>query len=299
MDILLTGGTGTLGRPLCAALQGAGHRLTVLSRRPATDVRHRCGPAVEVWPTLDAWSVDRHFDAVINLAGEAIADARWTSARQALLRSSRIDLTSALVTRMGAARTPPQVLLSGSAIGWYGDRQDLALDETSTGGHDFAARLCADWEDAAGGAAAFGVRVCQLRTGLVLSRQGGMLSRMYWPFRLGLGARIGDGRQWMSWIHVDDWVALALHLLNDGHAEGAYNLTAPFPVTHSEFTQRLAHSLRRPVWLSVPASILRLGLGEAAGLLLGGQRVMPGRLEAQGYRFLFPQLEPALRSLMR
>ena len=299
MDILLTGGTGTIGRPLCAALHGAGHRLTVLSRRPAAEVQRRCGASVEVWSSLDAWSAERVFEAVINLAGEPIADARWTSGRQRLLRSSRIGLTETLVSRMAAAQTAPKVLLSGSAVGWYGDRGDTTLDEHAQGGNDFAARLCADWEASAQKACEFGVRVCLLRTGLVLSRQGGMLARMYWPFRLGFGTRLGDGRQWMSWIHLDDWIACALRLLSDGEAQGAFNLTAPVPVTNAEFTRALAQSLRRPAYLSMPAAALRLGLGDAASLMLGGQRVLPQRLESSGYRFQFPRLEGALRSLMR
>lgn len=299
MDILLTGGTGTIGRPLCAALRGAGHRLTVVSRRPAAEVQRICGNSVEVWSSLEAWSSDRTFAAVINLAGEPIADARWTGARQRLLRSSRIDLTEELVARMAAAPTVPQVLLSGSAIGWYGSRGATALDENATGGNDFAARLCADWEAAAMKASTLGVRVCLLRTGLVLGRHGGMLAKLYWPFRLGLGMRLGDGQQWMSWIHLDDWIACTLRLLADTSVEGAFNLTAPFPVTNAEFTHRLAQSLHRSARWFVPAAALRLGLGDAASLLLGGQRVLPHRLEALGYRFQFPQLEGALRSLMR
>lgn len=299
MNILLTGGTGTLGVPLCAALHGAGHRLTVLSRRPAAEVQRICGASVEVWPSLEAWSADRSFEAVVNLAGEPIADARWTHSRQQLLRSSRIGLTDTLVARIAASHCPPKVLLSGSAVGWYGDRGNATLDERAQGGNDFAARLCADWEASAQRASESGVRVCLLRTGLVLSRHGGMLARMYWPFRLGLGMRLGDGSQWMSWVHLDDWMACALRLLSDSEAQGAFNLTAPAPVANGEFTQRLAQSLRRSAHLAMPAVALRLGLGEAAGLLLGGQRVLPQRLESAGYRFQFPQLEGALRSLMR
>lgn len=299
MDILLTGGTGTIGRPLCAALRGAGHRLTVLSRRPEAEVRQLCGASVEAWRSLDAWSPDRAFEAVVNLAGEPIVDARWTRRRQRLLRSSRIGLTEALVGRMAASRSTPKVLLSGSAVGWYGDCGDVALDEDSRGGNDFAARLCADWESAALKACDLGVRVCLLRTGLVLSRQGGMLARMYWPFRLGLGTRLGDGSQWMSWIHLDDWIACTARLLCDAEARGPFNLTAPEPVTNAEFTRRLAQSLQRSARLSLPAAALRLGLGEAAVLLLGGQRVLPQRLLVSGYRFQFPQLDAALRSLMR
>lgn len=301
MHLLITGATGTLGRPLCAELLRRGVRLTVLSRQSPERVRARCGAAVEVWADLSAWTPDRAVDAVINLAGEPIADRRWSAARKAALRASRIALTEQLLQRMAAARSKPAVLLSGSAVGYYGDGGDRVFgdtDERAPPADDFAARLCADWEAAALQAEALGVRVVLLRTGLVLSREGGLLARMKLPFSLGLGARLGDGRQWMSWIHADDWQALALRLLDDAQARGAYNLTAPEPVTNAGFTAALAAALHRPAVFAAPAWGLKLALGEMAPLLLGGQRVRPERALAAGFTFRHPTLDGALRDLL-
>jgi hypothetical protein len=298
MQILLTGATGTLGRPLCAELQASGHRLTVLSRQHPERVRALCGEGIEVWSDLAAWSPQRHFDAVINLAGEPIADARWTAARKARLRDSRIALTQQLVQRIAAAHTKPAVLLSGSAVGLYGEGGDALFTETAPPASDFAAQLCADWEAAARPVQALGVRLCWLRTGLVLARDGGLLARMRLPFSLGLGARLGDGRQWMSWIHEADWRALLLQLLADPRASGAFNFTAPQPVTNAGFTAQLAKALHRPALLAAPAWALKLAAGEMAPLLLGGQRVLPARAQALGFNFRHPELAGALRDLL-
>jgi uncharacterized protein (TIGR01777 family) len=298
MHLLITGATGTLGRPLCAELLRRGARLTVLSRQSPERVRARCGAAVDVWADLAAWTPEVAIDAVINLAGEPIADRRWTDARKAALRASRIALTEQLLQRLTAARHRPAVLLSGSAVGLYGDGGDRVFDEGAPRADDFAARLCADWEAAARQAEALGVRVVLLRTGLVLSREGGLLARMKLPFSLGLGARLGDGRQWMSWIHADDWQALVLRLLDDAQARGAYNLTAPEPVTNAGFTAGLAAALHRPAVFAAPAWGLKLALGEMAPLLLGGQRVRPERALAAGFTFRHPTLDGALRDLL-
>lgn len=298
MHLLITGATGTLGRPLCAELLRRGARLTVLSRQSPERVRALCGTAVQVWKDLAAWTPEVAIDAVINLAGEPIADRRWSDARKAALRASRIALTEQLLQRIGAARRKPAVLLSGSAVGYYGDGGDRIFDESAPPADDFAARLCADWEAAALQAEALGLRVVRLRTGLVLSREGGLLARMKLPFSLGLGARLGDGRQWMSWIHADDWQALALRLLDDTQARGAYNLTAPEPVTNAGFTAGLAAALHRPAVFAAPAWGLQLALGEMAPLLLGGQRVRPERALAAGFTFRHPTLDGALRDLL-
>ncbi len=213
------------------------------------------------WPGLTEWQPDRTFDAVINLAGEPIIDARWTSRRKQVLWDSRVSLTGDLVRHIAAARHKPGVLLSGSAVGYYGNRGDAVLDESAAAGEDFAARLCKAWEEAAQGAEKLGTRVCLLRTGLVLSRRGGLLGRMLLPFKLGMGARLGDGKQWMSWIHIDDYVAMLLNLLRDAHARGPYNMTAPQPVTNAEFTSALAAALHRPALFVMPAMILEIGHG--------------------------------------
>jgi uncharacterized protein len=297
VHILITGGTGLIGRHLCKALLAEGHELTVLSRSPDS-VPARCGATVHAMASLDEWHPDRTFDAVTNLAGEPIIDARWTARRKQVLWDSRVALTEELVQRISAARHKPGVLLSGSAVGYYGNRGDSVLVESAPAGEDFAARLCKAWEDAALSAQLMGVRVCLLRTGLVLSRHGGLLGRMLLPFKLGMGARLGDGKQWMSWIHIDDYVAMLLNLLRDAHARGPYNMTAPQPVTNAEFTSALAAVLHRPAVFVMPALILKPLMGERACLMLEGQRVLPERLQASAYRFSFANLADAFHDLL-
>lgn len=298
MRILITGGTGLIGRHLCKALLAVGHELTVFSRKPES-VAVKCGATVQPMARLDEWARDRVFDAVINLAGEPIVDERWTDKRKQVLRDSRIALTDELVRRIAAAKHKPSVLLSASAIGYYGGRGDEQLSEESGAGDDFPAHLCLNWEAAAHGTEKYGVRVCLLRSGLVLSRDGGLLGRMLPPFRLGMGARVGDGRQWMSWVHIDDHVAMVQRLLQDDQLSGAFNLTAPGPVTNREFTVELAAALHRPAPLVAPAALLKLSLGEAASLLLEGQRVLPARMLAAGFTFRFPALGEALQDLLK
>jgi uncharacterized protein (TIGR01777 family) len=293
MRILLTGGTGFIGRALCSSLLAQGHELTVLSRQPAT-VTSRLSPQVTAWGSLDEWSPGQVFDAVINLAGLPIIDAAWTPARKQALWASRVSLTEHLVARIKASSQPPAVLLSGSAIGYYGNTGDTVVNEDNPVGQDYGAGLCAAWEQAAWAAAEAGVRVCVLRTGLVLHRSGGMLGRLLWPFRLGLGGPIGGGGQWMSWIHRDDEIGIIEYLLNNPDGQGIYNLTAPNPVSNAEFTRTLAEVLHRPAVFRVPALLLHWMLGERAELLLGSQNVRPERLLALGYAFRYPHLKPAL-----
>lgn len=297
MHILITGGTGLIGRQLCKVLLAEGHELTVLSRNPDS-VPAKCGASVHALAVLDEWQPGMTFDAVINLAGEPIVDARWTVQRKQVLWDSRVALTENLVRRIATAQHKPGVLLSGSAVGYYGNRGDAVLDESAAAGEDFAARLCRVWEEAALGAESTGVRVCLLRTGLVLSRHGGLLGRMLLPFKLGLGARLGDGKQWMSWIHIDDYVAMLLGLLRNAQASGPYNMTAPQPVTNKEFTAALAAALHRPAPFIMPAILLKPVMGERACLLLEGQRALPQRLGVTGYRFAFTKLADALQDLL-
>lgn len=298
MRILITGGTGLIGRQLCGALLVQGHELTVLSRRPQT-VASKCGENIRAMTSLEEWTPEHTFDAVINLAGEPIVDAYWSAKRKQVLLDSRVALTRKLVQRIASAHQKPTVLLSGSAVGYYGNAGDAALDESMAAGHDFPAELCATWESEARVAELSGVRVCLLRTGLVLSKQGGLLGRMLLPFKLALGARLGDGKQWMSWVHIDDYVAMVLRLLNDASLNGAFNMTAPVPVTNAEFTQALAQTLHRPALFIAPAFVLRLVMGERACLLLEGQRVLPKRLESSGFLFAHPRLERALQDLLK
>jgi hypothetical protein len=297
MRILITGGTGLIGRRLCKALLAEGYEPTVFSRNPAS-VPAKCGVGVQSIGSLAEWRPDMAFDAVVNLAGEPIVDKRWTAQRKQVLWDSRVTLTEELVRRIAAAERKPPVLLSGSAVGYYGNGGDLMLDEAADAGAGFAADLCKAWEDAARIAEKFGVRVCLLRTAPVLSNDGGMLARMLPPFKLGLGARLGDGKQWMSWVHIEDHIAIQLRLLRDDQMHGPYNLAAPNPATNAEFTKTLAAALHRPAPFAAPAALLKLAMGESASLLLEGQRVLPRKMEAAHYRFAFPVLADALRDVV-
>lgn len=297
MHILLTGGTGLIGRSLCRYWLSQGHNLVVCSRQPE-QVPGLCGAAVRGIRQLSEYG-EQPLDAVINLAGAPIADRPWSAKRKALLLDSRIALTEQLVSWLGTRADKPQVLLSGSAVGWYGDAgEHLLADDSPAVGDDFAAQLCAAWEFEAQQAQALGIRVVLLRTGLVLARDGGFLARLLTPFKLGLGGRLGNGRQWMPWIHVADQVALIDFLLHQSDARGAFNACAPVPVRNSEFTQALGRVLHRPTLLPVPALLLRVLLGELAGLLLGGQRALPSRLTTAGFVFRFNTVEAALSDLL-
>jgi uncharacterized protein (TIGR01777 family) len=298
MQVLITGGTGFIGKTLCRRLLQQGHQLTVLSRQSPDTVQRLCGAAVTPLASLKALSPQAGFDAVVNLAGESIVARRWTDARKNVLWDSRVALTEELVGFIAAAERKPGVLVSGSAVGYYGDRGDAPLDEDSGFADDFGHRLCAAWEKAALRAEEHGVRVCVLRTGLVVGRDGGFLQRMLLPFKLGLGGRIGDGRQWMSWVHLDDHVAMTDHLLNHAHLDGVFNATSPHPVTNLEFTECLARLLKRPALLPVPAIALRLLLGEMAELLLGGQRVLPARWQQENFPYRYPRIEEALKEAL-
>lgn len=297
MRILITGGTGLIGRHLCKALLAEGHQLTVLSRWPETVVV-KCGAAVQNMASLDEWHPEQLFEAVINLAGEPIVDGYWSVGRKQVLRNSRISLTEKLVQCIAAAKQKPSVLLSGSAVGIYGNGGDKELYESANAGNDFAASLCRDWERAALAAKASGARVCLLRTGLVLSRNGGLLGKMLLPFKLGMGARLGNGKQWMSWVHIDDYVAMVLRLLQDDQMSGPFNMTAPNPVTNAEFTRVLARTVHRPAFFFAPGIMLRLTMGERAALLLEGQRALPANLTDAGYQFKYPKLGKALDDLL-
>ncbi|MBF7730542.1 TIGR01777 family oxidoreductase [Pseudomonas sp. N040] len=296
MHILLTGGTGLIGRALCRHWLQQGHQLSVWSRTPEK-VAALCGEPVRALDRLQDYSGP--LDAVVNLAGAPIADRPWTSKRRQLLWSSRISLTEQLVAWLATREQRPQVLLSGSAVGWYGNGGERELDEQSPSvTSDFASQLCAAWEASALLAEALGIRVVLVRTGLVLAAEGGFLQRLLPPFRLGLGGPIGNGRQWMPWIHLQDQVALIDFLLQHPAASGPYNACAPVPVRNREFSQALGRALHRPAFLPLPAALLKLGLGELAGLLLGGQRAVPRRLLEAGFVFGFNTLDSALAELL-
>lgn len=296
MHILLTGGTGLIGRQLCRHWLSQGHRLTVWSRKPAK-VAEVCGAQVRAIARLEDIGQEP-VDAIINLAGAPIADRPWTSKRKALLWSSRITLTETLLAWLETREQKPQVLISGSAIGWYGDGGERELTEASPPViDDFASQLCIAWEETAQRAEALGIRVILIRTGLVLSAEGGFLSRLLLPFKLGLGGPIGNGRQWMPWIHINDQIALIDFLLHRNEASGPYNACAPKPVRNREFAKTLASVLHRPAFMPMPALALKVGLGELSLLLLGGQKAVPARLLEAGFTFQFTDLRAALDDL--
>lgn len=297
MHILLTGGTGLIGRQLCKQWRAQGHRLTVWSRRP-NEVANLCGGSVHGIARLDQIGAEP-IDAVVNLAGAPIADRPWTRRRKTLLWESRIGLTEQLLAWLEKREQKPEVMISGSAVGWYGDGGERELNEQSQPVvEDFASHLCQAWEETAQRAEALGIRVVLVRTGLVLSNQGGFLQRLLLPFKAGLGGPIGNGRQWMPWIHIQDQIALIDFLLNRTDAQGPYNACAPHPVRNREFAKTLGDVLHRPAFMPLPALALRALLGEMSGLLLGGQRAQPARLQAAGFTFRFTDLHAALDDLL-
>ncbi len=287
MRVLLAGGTGFIGDPVARALRAAGHDVTIVSRHPGYV------PAKSI-----AWDGVRRAmqetDAVVSLAGEPIAGGRWTPARKAAIRGSRLDATRAIVSAIADATARPSVLVNASAVGYYGPRGDETLDETADAGDDFLARVCRQWEAEAFRAQALDVRVVALRIGVVLAPGGGALGRMLVPFRACLGGRLGSGRQWMSWIHRADVVGLVLAALGDAAYAGPVNATAPAPVRNREFTTALARAVHRPAFMRVPGLALRLALGEMAGMLLTGQRVVPAKATSAGYAFRYPDVASAL-----
>ena len=298
MHILLTGGTGLIGRALCRQWLQQGHQLTVWSRTPDR-VAALCGAAVRGIGRLQDYG-DGPLDAVINLAGAPIADRPWTHRRKALLWASRVTLTEQLLAWLESREHKPRLLISGSAVGWYGDGGERELHEDSPPVvEDFAAQLCGAWEETAQRAEEQGIRVVLLRTGLVLDGDGGFLKRMLPPFRLGLGGPIGNGRQWMPWIHLQDEIGLIDFLLQREDARGPYNACAPQPARNKAFARALGRTLGRPAILPLPGPLLRLGLGEMSGLLLGGQKALPQRALAAGYEFRFTDLDSALADLFK
>lgn len=295
--VLVTGGTGFIGRVLCPELLAAGYEVDVLSRQKPEDVRAICGRVTPIRIITDIR--DRpDYDAVVNLAGEGIAEKRWTDHRKQVLRDSRIALTRELVSTLIHHDKLPGVMVSGSAVGYYGAQGDTVVTEATSPNDEFSHRLCADWEKAAAPLADQGVRVCYSRTGVVAGAGGGFLKQMVVPFKLGLGGRIGDGYQYMPWVHRRDVVNAILWMMAEPSASGPYNVVSPNPVTNRTFTSTLAGVLGRPALFPVPATVLKMALGEMSRLLLTGQRATPERLEQEGFRFTWPELEPALKEAL-
>ncbi len=301
MRLAVAGGTGFIGSALCARLLEAGHFLTLLTRRPAPLT---ISPNKK-WQTWDgtspgSWEAALEgIDGVINLAGEPLAEKRWSEEQKKKIRDSRIDSTRALVTAISKARQKPKFLLNGSAIGYYGSHGNEALTEAAQAGDDFLARVCREWEAQAEKAENYGLRVIRLRTGIVLGESGGVLAKMLLPFKLFVGGPPGGGSQWMSWIHLEDEIGLIEFLIANGGAKGAVNATAPNPVIMKEFCSTLGKVLRRPSWAPVPAFALRLVLGEMSDMLLTGQRVLPERAQKLGYSFRYSDVYQALKACMR
>jgi uncharacterized protein len=302
MKILITGSTGLVGTALTNSLRSAGHTVCRLIRpnTAAESVRSSQGFDVNWNPEsgeLGGAAVGA--DAVVNLAGASIAAGRWTAERKLLLRTSRVNGTRALVAALAKMAIRPRVLVSASAIGYYGNRGDELLNETSHPGDDFLSEVAREWEGEAGKAESLGIRVVCTRFGVILAKNGGALPKMLTPFKLGLGGKLGSGQQWMSWITVDDVVGILVRALEEGTLRGPVNVVSPHPVRNAEFTQVLAKTLHRPALFPAPAFALRLIVGEMAdALLLSSQRVVPAQLEKAGYRFLHPDLAEALSAVL-
>ncbi len=296
MKVAVTGSSGLIGSALVPFLTSGGHEVRRLVRRaPRSDVEVRWDPSSG---TIDGAALEG-VDAVVHLSGENVAGGRWTGARKARIRDSRIDSTRALARSLASLNQKPKVLVSASAIGYYGDRGEEWVSESSLPADDFLARLAVDWEAAAEPAVAAGIRVAHPRIGVVLSPTGGALSKLLAPFRLGLGGVVSPGTQYMSWVALDDVVAALHHALVEDRVSGPFNLVAPEPVTNREFTKTLGRVLGRPTPVPVPAFALKVALGEMAeATLLASTRVRPERLQSSGYRFRFPGLEEALRHLL-
>jgi uncharacterized protein (TIGR01777 family) len=301
MKILVTGSTGLVGTALVRDLQRTGHTVCRLVRPGTLAEAIRGSEGFDIrWDpaTGELGAAGVGADAVVNLAGASIAGARWTPQRKNLLRTSRVDTTRALVTALAKMAARPRVFVSASAIGFYGDRGDELLTEESKAGREFLSEIAVDWEAEAEKAEALGIRVVRARFGVILDKDGGALPKMARPFRFGMGGRIGSGQQWMSWVSLEDVVAILRCALENGAMRGPINVVSPQPVRNVDFTKVLAATLHRPALFPAPAFALHMMLGEMAdALLLSSQRVVPAQLEKLGYQCLHPNLETALRSL--
>ena len=292
MHVVITGASGLVGGALIGKLREHSVPVTAISRNPRA---HTALSGVN-WAGWDGLTdAVAGAAAVVHLAGEGIVDQRWNSARKAELRQSRIDTTRAVVQAIQASGEKPGVLISASAIGYYGSRVERESTEAAAPGDDFLARLCVDWEAEAQGS---GVRTVNARIGVILATQGGALPRLLMPFKLGLGGPIGRGQAWWSWVHIDDVVGAILYAIERNDVEGAINLTAPKPVRNAEFSRALGRALRRPALMPVPSLALKLMLGEGAGVLLASQRILPTRTLDLGYRYQFADIDAALNDLV-
>jgi len=307
MKVVIAGGSGFLGNALAWAWAEESHDVRVLTRSlPAGQAQHESGtgkPGI----TRIGWTADGHAgalpreldgaSALINLAGESINGGRWSAARKQALRDSRILATKSLVTALGEAADPPRAFVSGSGIGYYGNRGAETLTEEASPGDDFLAHLCVEWEAEAQRAASDARRVVLLRTGLVLEKSGGLLPQMMRPFRFFAGGKIGSGRQYMPWVHRLDWIEMVRWIVDTPAVNGPVNVSAPHPVTNAEFARALGRAMHRPALLPAPGFAVRIVLGEMADAALGGQRALPGKPLAHGYHFRYPEIDIAFRGI--
>lgn len=293
---LITGATGFIGSHLIKPLLRRGDRIVALARRPQR-ARRQLGPKVHVVASLADIPDEAAIDGIVNLAGERILGLPWTAARRRRLLASRIDTTRAIVGLCNRLHARPGVLVNGSAIGYYGVRGDEPIDESVPSQTMFQSRLCSEWEAAAFAAATSGMRVTCIRIGVVLSGDGGALPRLARPVRWYAGTILGSGHHWLSWIHIDDLIRLLLQTLDNGRYSGAINGTTPEPVRYDEFYRLLGRALHRPIWMRVPAAVVRAGLGEMSQLLVEGQRVIPRRAQELGFEFRYDTAARALKAI--
>ncbi len=301
MRVIITGGSGLIGRALSASLVRDGHEVIILSREPERITGLLAGVRAEKWDgrTAEGWYflVDGA-DAVVNLAGESIGSGRWTNERKSAILQSRLNAGQAIVQAIEASANYPGVVIQASGIGYYGPRGNEAVTEETPPGHDFLAKLAMDWEASTASLETFGVRRVVIRTGVVLSSESGALLRMLLPFRFFVGGPLGNGQQWFPWIHLADEVGAIRFLIENRSASGSFNLTAPVPLNNAEFSRLLGQQLRQPAFMPAPAFALRLAFGEMATILLDGQRAIPKRLLQLGFVFQFPEAGPALNNLL-
>lgn len=301
MRVIITGGTGFIGRALARSLLANGHEVIALSRRPEQARGLPPGVRVVRWDahTAEGWGpLVEDAAAIVNLAGESIAGGPWTAERKRRIHDSRVNAGRAVVAAVQAAGRKPGVVIQASAVGYYGPHGDEEVTEDTPPGEDFLARVAVAWEASTAPVEALGVRRVIIRTGLPLSREGGVFPFFLLPFKFFVGGPLGDGRQWLPWIHLADEIGAIRFLMENEQAQGPFNLSAPNPVTNAEFSRILGRVMRRPSFLRVPAFALRLVLGELSTLMLSGQRQVPHRLVEMGYHFRFPELEVALRDLL-
>ena len=302
MRVLITGGAGFIGRELAVSLAGDGHTAVLLSRSSAQVTGLPAGVCAERWDgrTAEGWSsLADGADAIVNLAGENIGVGRWTTERKERIRQSRLNAGRAVVETVTRVTRKPRVVVQASAVGYYGPHGPEQIPEETPAGQDFLAQVCREWEASTVPVEAMGVRRAVIRTGVALSKRGGALPRMMLPFRFFVGGRLGNGRQWVPWIHMRDEVRAIRFLIENESSSGAFNLTAPHPVTNAEFAHTLGRELGRPSFMPAPAFALRTLFGEMATILLDGQRAVSQRLVQVGFDFEFPELGPALRDLLR